>query len=64
MENIQYRVMKNPDAEFVKNLKKRIKANNGFCPCQIEKTEDTKCPCKIFKDTQECMCGLYINVPC
>lgn len=27
-------VMVNPDEVFVKNLKKRIKANNGFCPCK------------------------------
>lgn len=52
----------NPDDEFVKNLRKRIKANNGFCPCQIERTQDTKCPCKDFRETKECHCGLYINV--
>ena len=27
-------VMLNPDEMFVKNLKKRIEANNGFCPCK------------------------------
>ena len=27
-------VMLNPDGVFVKNLKKRIKANTGFCPCK------------------------------
>lgn len=62
MESFPMKTVVNPDTEFVKNLKKRIKANNGFCPCQMEKTADTKCPCKIFKDTQECMCGLYIQV--
>ncbi len=52
----------NPDDEFVKNLKKRIKSNNGFCPCKIEKTQDNKCPCKDFRETKECHCGLYINI--
>lgn len=52
----------NPDDEFVKNLKKRIKYNNGFCPCKIEKTQDNKCPCKDFRETRECHCGLYINI--
>ena len=37
MECVVYKTIKNPDTDFVKNLKKRIKANNGFCPCQMEK---------------------------
>ena len=57
------KVIKNPDSEFVKNLKKRIKANNGYCPCQIEKTADTKCPCLEFRTTGYCCCGLYISDP-
>ena len=56
-------VIKNPDSEFVRNLKKRIKANNGYCPCQIEKTADTKCPCREFRETHYCCCGLYITDP-
>ena len=58
-----YEIVKNPDGEFVKNLKKRIKNNNGYCPCRFEKNQDTKCPCKDFKETGECICGLYIKVP-
>ncbi len=27
-------VVKNPDPIFVKNLRKRIKQNNGYCPCK------------------------------
>ena len=61
---MEYKTIKNPDDEFVKNLKKRIKDNGKHCPCQIEKTDDTKCPCKLFRETDECLCGLYIRVPC
>lgn len=57
-----YKVIMNPDEEFVYNLQKRIKNNNKYCPCQLKKNKDTKCPCKIFRDTQECMCGLYIRI--
>lgn len=57
------KTIKNPDAEFVKNLKKRIKDNGKYCPCRLEKTPDTKCPCKDFRETGECICGLYIQVP-
>lgn len=63
MDTVIYTVVKNPDLEYVRNLKKKIKANNGFCPCQMEKSEDTKCPCKVFRETQDCMCGLYIRIP-
>lgn len=56
-ESVKYKIIKNPETDYVKDLKKRIKANNGFCPCQLEKTPDTKCPCKIFRETGECCCG-------
>lgn len=54
---------KNPDDEFCKNFKKRLKANNGYCPCRLDKTPDTKCPCKDFREGGECICGLYIKDP-
>ena len=57
-----YEIIQNPDEEFVRNLKKRIKQNNKFCPCQVERSKDTKCPCKLFRETEECLCGLYIKV--
>lgn len=48
-----------------------IKENKGYCPCKIQRTEDTKCMCKEFRNeilkTKEeedisiktCHCGLY-----
>ena len=51
----------NPDMEFVKMLKGRIAANNGYCPCRVEKTEENKCPCKAFRTEHECCCGLYVE---
>jgi len=53
----------NPDKEFVKRLRKRIKNNSGYCPCRIEKTPENKCPCKDFREEGECICGLYIKDP-
>ena len=55
----------NPDKELVKEIKTKLKANNGYCPCRISKTPDTKCMCKEFRDmiasgeTGMCHCGLY-----
>ena len=62
------RVEKNPDEEYVKEVKKMIKANNGHCPCQLVKSPATKCQCKMFRDQVArnepgpCQCGLYIAV--
>lgn len=28
------KAMQNPDDLFVRNLKKRIRQNNGYCPCK------------------------------
>ena len=56
----------NPDKEFVNDMRKALKDNNGFCPCAIEKNEDTKCMCKEFREQIAdpefegyCHCMLY-----
>ena len=53
------------DAELVKKIKEKLKENDGYCPCVIEKDEDTKCMCKEFRmktTPGECHCGLYVKV--
>lgn len=60
---MEFDIIKNPDPEFIKNFKKRLKNNSGYCPCAIVKTPDTKCPCKDFRENKECMCGLYVRIP-
>lgn len=55
----------NPDIELVKEIKKKLKENSGYCPCRLDKTKDTKCMCKEFRDQISrneqgyCYCGLY-----
>ena len=42
----------------------KLKENNGYCPCRIEQTPDTKCMCKEFREQTNagtCHCGLYIK---
>ena len=41
-----------------------VAANDGYCPCAIEKNEDTRCICKEFRemDEGECHCGRYKKV--
>lgn len=59
------KIEKNPDAETFQAVQAAVKASSGFCPCRIQHTPDTKCPCKDFREqTTEglCHCGLYQKV--
>lgn len=52
------------DKKLVKSIRDKIKENGGYCPCKIEKNEDTKCICKEFLTQDKlgaCHCGLYIK---
>ena len=51
------------DKELVANIRAQLKENGGFCPCRLEQNEDTKCPCKEFREQEsgECHCRLYIK---
>lgn len=53
----------NDDKEYVAEIRKALKANNGYCPCALVKNQDTKCICKEFleMDSGMCHCGLYIK---
>ena len=55
------RIKVSKDKELVANIRAKLKSNGGFCPCRLEHTEDTKCPCKEFREQEsgECHCGLY-----
>ena len=51
--------------ELVAEIKQKLKDNQGDCPCRLTKTEDTKCPCKEFREQTEvgeCHCGLLQRV--
>lgn len=47
------------------SIRELVRKNDGYCPCAVQKTPDTKCMCKEFreKDTPGlCHCGLYEKV--
>jgi len=48
--NSKPKVILNPDKEVVKTVKEGLKAKDGYCPCRLEKSEDTKCICKEFRE--------------
>lgn len=58
------KIITNPDEEFVTKIKKALKKAGGYCPCAIERSRDTKCMCKEFRESEEgmCHCGLYIKI--
>ena len=62
------KIITNPDKDFVKEIRNKIKDNSGYCPCSLIKNEDTKCMCKEFREQianneiGECYCGLYVAV--
>ena len=61
------KVRLNPDTEIVNDIRKKLKDNNGYCPCNPIKSLDTKCKCKDFRDMVRrgevgmCHCGLFIS---
>lgn len=66
---MQIEVRKNPNKEYVKSIMEKLKKNNFYCPCKLEKNENTKCMCLEFREqidrgeAGECHCGLYeVNV--
>lgn len=59
-------VKQNPDKAHAQEIRRKLKENDGYCPCSLIKNEDTKCMCKEFRELIEkresgtCHCGLYI----
>lgn len=53
----------NDNKAHVKEILSALKENNGYCPCSLERTPDTKCMCREFREIEEgiCHCGLYIK---
>ena len=60
------KILLNPDAEVAAMVKEGLKENGGYCPCRRERTEDTKCMCREFREQIAdenyegfCHCMLY-----
>lgn len=62
------KIIQNPDEDYAAEVRKKIKGNNGYCPCKLFKNKDTKCRCKEFRDqvsagiSGSCHCGLWIAI--
>lgn len=60
------KVRLNGDEKIVATVKEGLLKNDGYCPCVLIKSEDTKCMCKEFKEQIKdpdfegyCHCMLY-----
>ena len=56
----------NENKELVAKVQEGLKRTGGYCPCRLERTPDTKCMCKEFRDQIAdpkyegyCHCMLY-----
>lgn len=48
----------NPD------FRNAVEANDGYCPCMVERSPDTKCMCLEFREQESglCHCGRFEKV--
>ena len=56
----------NENTEIVNKIKEGLERTGGYCPCRLERSDDTKCMCTEFKNqvkdpnfTGYCHCMLY-----
>lgn len=62
------KIVRNPDVNFVAEMRKKLRENGNYCPCSIVRNKDTKCMCKEFREQVDrdepgfCHCGLYYAV--
>ena len=39
----------NENVEIVNKIREGLKMTGGYCPCKLERSDDTKCMCTEFK---------------
>ena len=65
MENLNIKEWAlNSDGERVLRIIKALHRNHekygaAYCPCRTEHIPENICPCKEYKETSICKCGLY-----
>lgn len=59
------KVFRNPDVQFYEKITKAVKDNDNHCPCMLQKTDDTLCMCKAFREQNTkgfCHCKRFMKV--
>lgn len=65
IKDFDFSTKPNPDKQVYDEVTSAIADNENYCCCAIEKTEDTKCMCKDFREQQEsgfCHCSRFYKV--
>lgn len=67
LDNPHYdlKIIKNPNDIIYKEASAAVLANDGYCPCELVKNDDTKCICADFRASQKsglCHCGRFLKV--
>lgn len=65
MQEPAFLVRPNPDPDTYKEVTEAITKNGNYCCCALQKTPDTMCLCKAFRDETEggfCHCGRFYKV--
>ena len=66
LNNPSLKVYKNTDTETYERVSAAVKENQGYCPCELQKTAETKCPCTNFRNStiaNVCHCGRFFKIP-
>lgn len=56
------RISVTKDRDRAAEIRQALKDNDGYCPCVLTKSPETKCLCKAFREQRTpgyCRCGLY-----
>ena len=60
------KIVPNPDKAKYDEETEAVKANDGYCPCRIEKIPENKCLCQEFRHckvaNQLCLCQRFMKI--
>ena len=59
------KIIKNPDKKTYDEVTQAVKDNDNYCPCKLERSQDSLCICREFREQNEegeCCCGRYVKV--
>lgn len=63
---ITFKTYKNPNEKEYNEIVAAVDANDGYCPCSIQKLESDKCMCESFRNSDMadfCHCGRFYKIP-
>ena len=59
------KIVENSDKKIVQEIREKLKANSGYCPCSLFQDKEHKCMCKDFREQTTpgfCHCKRFMKV--